>query len=60
MPDVLLLLNVMLLFLAVPWVGLQCAIVLFLDHTCLLLEAMTTKIIHSTALFGTYCIPFNK
>ena len=39
----------------VPWVGLQCAIVLFPDHTHLLLEAMTMKIIDSVAPFGTYC-----
>ena len=25
--------NVLWLFLTVPWVGLQCAIVVFLDHT---------------------------
>ena len=32
--DVLLLLiNVLWLFLVVPWVGLQCVIVVFLDHT---------------------------
>ena len=28
--------NVLWLFLTVPWVGLQCAIVVFLDHTRLL------------------------
>ena len=38
------------------WVGLQCVIVLFPDHTHLLLEAMTMKIIDSIAPFGTYCI----
>ena len=26
--------NVMWLFLTVPWVGLQCVIVVFPDHTC--------------------------
>ena len=31
--------NVLWLFLAVPWVGLQCVIVVFPDHTHLLLEA---------------------
>ena len=29
-------LNVLRLFLAVPWVGLQCVIVVFPDHTHLL------------------------
>ena len=28
--------NVMLIFIAVPWVGLQCVIVVFPDHTHLL------------------------
>ena len=28
--------NVLWLFLMVPWVGLQCVIVVFLDHTHLL------------------------
>ena len=30
--------NVLWLFLAVPWVGLQCVIVVIPDHTHLLLE----------------------
>ena len=30
--------NVLLLFLTVPWLGLQCVIVVFPDHTNLLLE----------------------
>ena len=30
--------NVLWLFLTLPWVGLQCVIVVFLDHTHLLLE----------------------
>ena len=30
--------NVLWLFLAVPWVGLQCVIVVFPDHTHLLLD----------------------
>ena len=32
--------NVMWLFLTVPWVGLQCVIVVFRDHTHLLFYAM--------------------
>ena len=32
-------LNVMWLFLTVPWVGLQCVIVVFPDHTHLLIES---------------------
>ena len=32
--------NVLWLFLAVPWVGLLCVIVVFLDHTHFLLEKM--------------------
>ena len=36
--------------------GMQCVIVLFPDHTHLLLEAMTMKIIVTVALFGTYRI----
>ena len=39
-----------------PWVCLQCMIVLFPDLTHLLLEAMAMKILDSIALFGTYCI----
>ena len=35
-------LNVFWLFLAVPWVGLQCVIVLFPDHTPLLLGSLNT------------------
>ena len=30
--------NVLLLFLTVPWVGLQCVVVVFPDHTHLLLD----------------------
>ena len=44
------------LYLTMPWVGLQCVIVLFPDHTHFLLEAMTMKIIDTIALFGAYCI----
>ena len=40
----------------VPWIGLQCVVVLFPDHTHLLLEVMTMKIIYSLPLFVTYCI----
>ena len=40
----------------VPWVDLQCVIVLLPDHTHLLLEAMTKKKNNSIALFGTFCI----
>ena len=32
--------NILWLFLAVPWVGLQCAIVAFPDHTHLIFELM--------------------
>ena len=39
----------------VPWVGLQCVIVLFPDHPRLLLKAVTMKIVDSIALFGTNC-----
>ena len=37
-----------------PWVGLQCVILLFPDHSHLLFEAMTMKNIDSIALFGTF------
>ena len=39
-----------------PWVGLQYVIVLFPNHTHLLVEAMTNEITDYIALFGTYCI----
>ena len=39
-----------------PWVGLQCVIVLFPNHTHLLVEAMANEITDYIALFGTYCI----
>ena len=32
--------NVLWLFLTVPWVGLQCVIVVFSDHTHLLFEGV--------------------
>ena len=35
--------NVLWLFLTVPWVGLQCVIVVLCDHTHLLFENMFTK-----------------
>ena len=35
--------NVMWLFLAVPWVGLQCVIVVFPDHTHLLFISITMR-----------------
>ena len=41
----------MWLFLGVPWVGLQCVIVLFPDHNHLILVAMIMKIVDSIALF---------
>ena len=34
--------NVLWLFLAVPWVGLQCVIVVFSDHTHLLIIMLCT------------------
>ena len=44
-----------------PWVSLQCVIVLlFPDYTHLLLDAMTKKIIDSIAQFGTYCTFFTN
>ena len=39
-----------------PYVGLQFVLVLFPDHTGLVLEEMMMKIIDSIALFGTCCI----
>ena len=48
--------NVQWPFLAVPWLGLYCVIVLFSNYTLFILEAMTMKIVDSIALFGTYCI----
>ena len=47
--------NVLWLFLAVPWVGLQRVNLLFPDHTHSLWEAIMNKIIDSIALFVTYC-----
>ena len=35
--------NVLWLFLTVPWVGLQCVIVVFPDHTHLLLDIMHVR-----------------
>ena len=35
--------NVLWLFLTVPWVGLQCVIVVFLDHTHLLFGKQSYK-----------------
>ena len=52
--------NVLWLFLTVPWVDRQCVIVLFPDHTHLLLEAKTKKKIYSIALFGMQLHLFNK
>ena len=37
-------LNVLWLFLTVPWVGLQCVIVVFPDHTHLLFNLIITII----------------
>ena len=40
--------NVRWLFLTVPWVGLQCVIVVFLDHTHINITTST--------IFSTHCI----
>ena len=37
-------LNILWLFLRVPWVGLQCVIVVFPDHTHLLFKSIRCKI----------------
>ena len=37
--------NVLWLFFTVPWVGLQCVIVVFPDHTHLLFELMNMKML---------------
>ena len=40
-------LNALWLFITVPWVSLQCVIVVFLDHTLLLLGVLSTFAISS-------------
>ena len=46
--------NVMWLFFKVPWVGLQCVIVVFPDHTHLLF-GVTTIVRLCNVLYNTVC-----
>ena len=43
--------NVLLLFLTVPWVGLQCVIEVFPDHTHLLFEMMVLLLLLMISCF---------
>ena len=43
--------NVLWLFLTVPWVGLQCVIEVFPDHTHLLFNLDSTTVLYLIRLF---------
>ena len=43
--------NTLWLFLTVPWVGLQCVIVVFPDHTHLLIDEMPLTVLAKFRLF---------
>ena len=49
--------NILWLFLTVPWAGLQCVIVVFPDHTCILFNCNTDLDFNHCPLYCMEALP---